>query len=87
MVLLFVLEARENPEMDLPGRAIELFGSAEKAHDALSSHWLRTRERFPVYGVSAALEALEKLLSISAEKSIFSQPVAPPAGPDEWFRE
>jgi tetratricopeptide (TPR) repeat protein len=86
MVLLFVLEARENPDMDLTARAIELFGSAEKAYDALSGHWLRTRERFPVYGVSAALESLEKKLSIPPEKSIFKQPMVPPAGPDEWFK-
>lgn len=87
MVLLFVLEARENPDMDLTRRAIELFGSAEKAHATLSTHWLRTRERFPVYGVSATLESLEKMLSIPPEKSIFSQPTLPPVGPDEWFRE
>lgn len=86
-VLLFVLEAHENPEMDLTRRIIELFGSAEKAHDALSTHWFRTREKFPVYGVSAALESLEKMLSISPEKSIFSRPVAPPVGPDEMFQE
>jgi tetratricopeptide (TPR) repeat protein len=87
MVLLFVLEARENPDMDLTARAIELFGTAEKAYDALSGHWLRTRERFPVHGVSAAMESLEKKLSIPPEKSIFKQPMAPPAGPDEWFRD
>ncbi|MCU0753375.1 MAG: hypothetical protein MUC40_10215 [Akkermansiaceae bacterium] len=87
LVLLFVLEAWENPGMDVAGRAIELFGSAEKAYEALSGHWLRTRERFPVFGVSAALESLEKMLSIPPAESIFSQPVPPPAGPDEWFRE
>jgi hypothetical protein len=87
LVLLFVLEARENPDMDLTRRAIELFGSAEKAYEALSGHWQRTRERFPVHGVSTALESLEKLLSIPADQSILNQPTAPPAGPDEWFRE
>ena len=38
-----------------PARAIELFGTPEKAYDALSGHWQRTRERFPVYGVAAGL--------------------------------
>jgi hypothetical protein len=87
IVLLFVLEAWENPGMDLTGRAIELFGTAEKAHEALSAHWLRTRERFPVHGVSAALEKLESQLSIAPENSIFKQPLPAPHGPDEWFRE
>jgi hypothetical protein len=84
-MLLVVLEARENPSMDVAKRAIELFGSPEKAYEALSSHWRRTRERFPVYGVASGLESLEKTLSIPADKSIFNEPPPPPAGPDEWF--
>jgi tetratricopeptide (TPR) repeat protein len=87
LVLLVVLEAYENPEMDVAARAIELFGTPEKAYEALSAHWQRTRERFPVYGVSRALESLEKTLSIAPAESIFSQPPVPPIGPDEWFRE
>lgn len=87
LMLLVVLEAYENPEMDVAARAIELFGDAEKAHDALGAHWERTRERFPVHGVRRGIEALEKQLAIPAEDSIFKQPLPPPAGPDEWFRE
>lgn len=87
LVLLLVLEAHENPDLDTGKRAIELFGTPEKAHEALSGHWQRTRERFPVYGVRKALESLESLLKISADKSIFSQPLPPPANPDDWFRE
>jgi tetratricopeptide (TPR) repeat protein len=85
LMLLLVLEARENPSMDVEQRAIELFGTPEKAYEALSSHWRRTRERFPVYGVASGLESLERTLAIPAEKSIFNQPPPPPAGPDEWF--
>jgi len=87
LMLLIVLEAYENPELDVAARAIELFGDAEQAYDALSGHWFRTRERFPVYGVRRGLEALEKQLSIPPEDSIFKQPLPPPIGPDEWFRE
>ena len=84
-MLLLVLEAHENPAMDTTRRAIEIFETPEKAYEALSGHWQRTRERFPVYGVAAGLEGLEKLLKIPAEKSIFSQPLQPPSGVDDWF--
>jgi hypothetical protein len=85
LVLLVVLEAHENPDMDVAERAVGLFGTPEKACEALSGHWRRTRERFPVHGVAAGLHSLEKTLSIPAEKSIFNEPLPPPGGPDEWF--
>jgi len=85
LMLLVVLEAHQNPNMDVATRAIEIFGSPQKAYEALSVHWRRTRERFPVFGIAAGLESLEKALSIPAERSVFNQPPPPPAGPDEWF--
>ena len=85
MMLLLVLEAHENPAIDVARRAIEIFGTPQKAYDALSSHWQRTREHFPVYGVAAGLEALEKMLAVPEDKSIFKQPLQAPAGPDDWF--
>lgn len=85
LVLLFVLEARENPAPDPARRAIGIFGTPGKAYQALSVHWQRTREHFPVYGVAAALESLEKALAVPREKSIFNQPLQSPAGPDDWL--
>jgi tetratricopeptide (TPR) repeat protein len=87
LMLLLVLEAHENPDMDVAARAIEIFGDPQKAYDALSTHWFRTRERFPVYGVAEGLRALEKLLTISLEDSVLKQPPPPPRGPDDWFGE
>lgn len=87
LMLLLVLEAHDNPSMDVAGRAIELFGTPEKAYDALTGHWQRTRERYPVYGVASGLEALEKTLNISADKSIFSQPPPPPFNPEDYFQD
>jgi hypothetical protein len=84
-MLLLVLEAHESPAMDVTRRASELFGTPAKAYDALGGHWQRTRERFPVFGVSVALEALEKSLSIPPEKSILRRALPPPANPDDWF--
>jgi hypothetical protein len=83
--LLFVLRSHENPEMDVEKRAIELFGSPEAAYKALTLHWRRAAERFPVYGVAATLQALEKTLNVPPEKSILTQPLPPPRGPDQWF--
>ena len=85
MMLLLVLEAHENPTMDVAKRAIEIFGTPEKAYEALGGHWQRTREHFPVYGVAAGLEALEKQLAIQDDKSVFKLPLQTPAGPDDWF--
>lgn len=85
MILLLVLEAHEKPDMDVTARAVEIFGTREKAYDALAGHWQRTREHFPIYGVAGALQSLEKSLTVPPEKSIFNQPLQAPAGPDEWF--
>ena len=85
MILLLVLEAYDNPAMDCSGRAIEIFGTPEKAYEALTGHWQRTRERFPIYGVAEALESLEKSLAIPKNKSIFNQPLQAVVGPDDWF--
>jgi hypothetical protein len=87
LILLLVLEAHQNPEMDVTARAIELLETPEKAYEALSGHWQRSRERFPVYGVAKALEGLEALLKISADKSIFSQPPPPPFNPEDYFQD
>ena len=86
LALLLVLEAHENPSIDVAARAIALFGSAEKAYDALSGHWQRTRERFPVFGLAAGLESLEKTLAVPPEKSVFKQPLPAPLDPDDMFR-
>lgn len=86
LILLLVLEAWENPELDTGKRSIELFGTPEKAYESLSGHWMRTREKFPVHGVARALESLESLLKISADKSVFNQPPPPPLNPDDMFR-
>jgi hypothetical protein len=83
--LLLVLEARENPEMDTEARAIELFGSPLAAYKSLSFIWRNSNDRFPVYGVAATLQALEKTLDIPRDKSLLNQPLPPPRGPDQWF--
>jgi hypothetical protein len=87
LCLLFVLEAWENPQMDVAARAIELFGDAQKAHEALAGHWQRTRERFPIHGVPRALEELDRKLGIPPEESPLNQPLPPQQTPDDWFND
>jgi tetratricopeptide (TPR) repeat protein len=84
-ILLLVLEAFENPELDTATRAIELFDTPEKAYEALARHWQRTRERFPVHGIAKGIEALEKTLKIGPEKSVLNQAPAPRYDEDHWF--
>ena len=87
VMLLLVLEAHEDPSLDVARRAVELFGTPQKAYAALSGHWQRSRERFPVFGVSAGLVALENSLAIPKESSVLGKPLPPPPGPDDWFRD
>ena len=87
VMLLLVFEAHDNPSLDVARRAVQLFGTPEKAYSALSGHWQRTRERFPVYGVSAGLLSLENLLAIPKEQSILAKPLPPPPSPDDWFHK
>lgn len=83
--LLFVLEAHADPQRDVVDLATGLFGTKEKAYDHLSTHWLRTRERFPVYGVAEVLQRLGRDLGIPAEENPVNQPLPPVPGPDSWF--
>jgi hypothetical protein len=87
LMLLLVLEAHEKPSLDVAARAIVLFDTPEKAYAALSGHWQRTRDRFPVFGVAAGLEALEDILSIPKEKSILNRPLPSPYDPNDLFEK
>ncbi|NJM36476.1 MAG: hypothetical protein HC845_00585 [Akkermansiaceae bacterium] len=85
LMLLFVLEAHENPQLELTNRAIELFKTQENAYKNLSILWQRTEEHFPIHGVAQTLQSLEKSMDLPDEKRVSSLPPPPPAGPDEWF--
>jgi len=84
-VLLLVLEAHENPAMDVTKRAIELFGSPKNAYENLALHWRRTKEHFPVYGVASAIASLEDTLSIPEKDRVLNKPLPLPPGPETWF--
>ncbi|MCP5546035.1 MAG: hypothetical protein H7A50_01540 [Akkermansiaceae bacterium] len=85
--LLFVLEAHADASQDMEELAVRLFGTKEKAFEQLGTHWQRTRDRFPVYGVAEALQRLGKDLDIPAGENPLNQPLPPPPGPDQWFSQ
>jgi hypothetical protein len=85
--LLLVLEAHENPSMDTTARAIELFGTPQKAYSALSGHWQRINERFPTFGVAAAMATLESRLSIPEKDRVLNQPLPAPRNLEKLFNE
>ncbi len=83
--LLFILEAYQNPQMEMEKRATEIFETPEKAYSALCNQWVRTRELYPVYGIAEALGGLEVTLKKDPNESIFKQPLQSPTMTDDWF--
>src|SRR5690606_32757645 len=51
LCVLFTLEMRQNPDLQPLELAIDIFRTAERAYDYLSTYWVRTHERFPMDGV------------------------------------
>lgn len=85
LCVLFALEAWENPEIDHKARAVELFGSAERAAEDLGLYWQRVRERFPVHGVAQALNALYHELGTPPAQRVLNQPQQPAFDPEDSF--
>lgn len=85
LCLLFVLEAKENPDIPHGARVIELFGNPKQAVENLELFWQRNRERFPIHGVAKALEECYDALSTPAENRIYNQPLPPGYDPEDSF--
>lgn len=87
LCLLFALEAWEDPAIDHRRRAVELFGTEERAAEHLGLYWGRLRERFPVHGVARALESLYDALGTAPEGRVLNQPLPRIYDPEDAFRE
>ena len=85
LILLYVLECHADPDRDVEELALQLFGDAEKAYNALTLHWRRTREGYPMDGVALGLARMEQLLDIPMPRSVLNQPQPPPPNLDDWF--
>jgi len=87
LMLLYVLECHADPDRDVEKLALEIFGSAEKAYKALTLHWLRTREGFPMDGVALGIARMEGLLGVPLPESVLGRPPQPPPSLDDWFQK
>lgn len=81
LCLLFVLESWADPDGSIEDRLDSIFQSKQEAYQMLGQFWMRTRERFPIYGVSGGLEFLERHLKVPSEESIFNRPPPPAWNP------
>lgn len=59
LCIRYVLEQKLHPSDDPVGRAVEIFGSQEKALRNLGSYFLNIYERYPMEGVETAVRLLE----------------------------
>lgn len=87
LCVLFVLEAWKNPAINHRQKAVELFGTEERAAENLGLYWGRLRERFPVHGVARALEELYDSLGTPAEDRVLNQPLPRAYDPEDAFQE
>lgn len=84
--LLYTLGYHEDPTQSVTGLIDSIFPSHEAAYQVLSNLWMRTRDRYPVYGVAQGIALLEAEFKIPAEKSVLNQPVPPPMNPEDYFQ-
>jgi hypothetical protein len=85
MCLLYLLSYHEDSEQSVDGLMDSIFPSRQVAYQCLSGHWQRTRDRYPVYGVAAALGLLEKELGIPEKESVLKQDLSAPMDMDGFF--
>lgn len=85
LCLMLAMESRADPASPPFERALALFGTAERAYDELALYWARGRERYPINGVAAALQGLEKQLRIPPAKSVFKSSPIPGQEAEDWF--
>jgi hypothetical protein len=83
--LLYTLGYHEDPTQSVAGLIDSVFPSHEIAYQILTGLWMRTRDRYPVYGVAQGIALLESEFKVPAEKSVLKQDLPPPMNPDNYF--
>ncbi len=83
--LSYTLKYHEYPSQPVMALIDSTFPSRPAAYEILSSQWLRTRDRFPLYGVAEAIVLLENDMKIPPEKSVLKQDLQPPMDLDDYF--
>ena len=86
LCIRYVLEQKVHPSDDPVGRAVEIFGSQEKALRNLGSYFLNIYDRLPMEGVETVVRLLEYHRGIRPEdrRSFIYQRDALPARPTRY---
>ena len=83
--LSYTLKYHENPSQPVMALVDSVFPSREVAYEILSNQWLRTRDRFPLFGVAEAVALLESDMKKSQESSALKQNLQAPLDIDDYF--
>lgn len=83
--LSYTLKYHENPSQPVMSLVDSIFPSHKAAYEVLSSQWLRTRDRFPLFGVAEAIVLLESDLKIPNKESVLKQDLQAPMDLDDYF--
>lgn len=85
--VIYILSYHNDPEQSVMELVDSIFSSRKVAYENLGKHWLRTRDRFPLYGVAKALKLLEAELEVKDEHSVFKQELLSPMDLDKFFTD
>lgn len=83
--LSYTLRYHETPTRPVMDLVDSIFPSRKAAYDTLSNQWLRTHDRFPVFGVAEAVALLESDLKIPDKDSVLKKDLPPPRDTDDLF--
>jgi hypothetical protein len=83
--LSYSLRYHANPSQPIMELVDSVFPSRQFAYEMLGTQWIRTRDRFPLFGVAEALALLEGDLKIPPEQSKLKQELPPPMNTDDYF--
>jgi hypothetical protein len=83
--MIYTLSYHEDPSQPLDKLIDSVFPSRELAYDVLGGLWLRSRDRFPVFGVAKGIALLEAELKIPEESSVLKTKVSGAMNLDDYF--
>lgn len=83
--VLYTLSFHEDPTQPVGKLIDSVFLSRRKAYEVLSGLWLRTRDRYPVYGVAQAITILESELKVPEAESVLKRELLPPMTPEDYI--
>jgi tetratricopeptide (TPR) repeat protein len=83
--LSYTLKYHANPSQPVMALIDSVFPTRKEAYENLSNQWLRTRDRFPLFGVAEAIALLESELKTPPENSALKQISQNPMDIDDYF--